>query len=186
MTFVYFIGNERRRLVKIGTSDAPGSRLITLQAGTVDELRLLALVPGDERYEAALHARFAEFRVGGEWFSLRGELADLIALLPTVDEAAKAPRQRLRQKPSLTAEQRRRIKARNAAWLAAIRDAVTAIGIGDVAEVLGVHRTDLSRAFHGMPGRPLRYEWFLAICELDPKFGATHGFTQPGSEEAER
>lgn len=114
MTFVYFIANERSHLVKIGTSTNPKLRLVQLQVGSVDELVLVAVVPGDERYEAALHKRFAEYRVIGEWFAWRGELRDLLNLIPSVDTEAAPPRIRAPRgpKPTLTG-----FAARLSGWL---------------------------------------------------------------------
>jgi hypothetical protein len=65
----YLVGAEGSPLVKIGyTSTDPKQRLKALQTGQPMELSLLWSRAGD--YEGALHIRFAEYRVRGEWFDL--------------------------------------------------------------------------------------------------------------------
>lgn len=64
----YLVGVEGSPLVKIGYSTDPQRRLKSLQTGQPMELSLLWSRAGD--YEGALHIRFAEYRVRGEWFDL--------------------------------------------------------------------------------------------------------------------
>lgn len=60
---------EDSPLTKIGqTTGTLKSRLAQLQTGQPAQLLPLLDVEGD--YEAALHARFAGYRVRGEWFDL--------------------------------------------------------------------------------------------------------------------
>lgn len=54
--------------VKIGWALDPAARIRTLQTGTPHQLRLINVVPGDRRAEAAIHAQLADDRVRGEWF----------------------------------------------------------------------------------------------------------------------
>lgn len=65
---VYFIAASARGLIKIGSAVDPAARLRTLSTGSPDRLHLLATIPGGEKRERELHARFAADRVRGEWF----------------------------------------------------------------------------------------------------------------------
>lgn len=71
---VYFIQNPTTRRVKIGTSVKVGARLRALEAQAGQSLILLGVVPGSQREEKALHARFQSARCIGEWFELTPEL----------------------------------------------------------------------------------------------------------------
>lgn len=73
---VYFA--ERGGLIKIGYSGTPSVRVAALHA------RLLASMPGDYAVERQTHARFAPFRIDGEWFSAAPELLAYIASLTDV------------------------------------------------------------------------------------------------------
>ncbi|GAA0270742.1 hypothetical protein GCM10010302_05380 [Streptomyces polychromogenes] len=65
----YLVGMEDSPLTKIGqTTGTLKSRLAQLQTGQPALLLPLLDIEGD--YEAALHTRFAEYRVRGEWFDL--------------------------------------------------------------------------------------------------------------------
>jgi hypothetical protein len=65
----YLIGMEGSPLTKIGhTTGTVKSRLSQLQTGQPTRLLPLLDVEGD--YEDALHSRFADYRVRGEWFDL--------------------------------------------------------------------------------------------------------------------
>jgi hypothetical protein len=75
---VYFIGNHKRRAIKIGTARSPLDRMKTLQTGTHDRLTMLGAIPGDASVESEWHSRFQVFRCGGEWFRPRAELIKAI------------------------------------------------------------------------------------------------------------
>ncbi|MFB7781905.1 GIY-YIG nuclease family protein [Streptomyces vinaceus] len=65
----YLVGMEGSALTKIGqTTGTLKSRLAQLQTG--QPARLLPLLDVEGDYEAALHARFSDYRVRGEWFDL--------------------------------------------------------------------------------------------------------------------
>jgi hypothetical protein len=73
---IYFISCGP--FIKIGrTHDVP-RRLATLQVGSPYPLKLLIEMDGGERVEKELHARYAAYRVGGEWFERRGALASFL------------------------------------------------------------------------------------------------------------
>jgi hypothetical protein len=72
-TYVYFIQGVTTRLVKIGMSENVGLRLVMMQQGSPDRLRLLGTVAFRDFREALhiehrLHVRFANCRAHGEWF----------------------------------------------------------------------------------------------------------------------
>ena len=71
---VYYIRFADR--VKIGTSSNPRQRLAQLRHEEV-----LAFEPGARDVEQRRHAEFADLRLGGEWFSHEGDLAEHITAL---------------------------------------------------------------------------------------------------------
>lgn len=67
--WVYFIACKETQRCKIGfTKGDVEKRLKNLQTGAAGELRLIAMQPGTPDTERALHERFAEQRLHGEWF----------------------------------------------------------------------------------------------------------------------
>lgn len=69
---VYFI--KRRSLVKIGFSVNPTSRIKTLELQAGQKVKIIGIFPGTVEDEHALHAKFKQHRVMGEWFLNEGEL----------------------------------------------------------------------------------------------------------------
>jgi hypothetical protein len=65
--FIYFIQMGEDGPVKIGTGVDPVQRMYNLQPGNPRALRLRYIVPGDYAVETALHRRFTDFRLLGEW-----------------------------------------------------------------------------------------------------------------------
>lgn len=84
---IYFIQDSGTLAIKIGytAGDSPEARRKALQTGNPSPLVLLAAAEGDTTDEAALHRRFAEARIGGEWFRPVPEL------ITTIIAAARAP-----------------------------------------------------------------------------------------------
>ena len=78
--FVYAI--ECRGHVKIGVSVNPKSRAGKVSADCPFETVLRGFVPGGYDLEHDLHERFSEYRVKGEWFLLRGDVAEWVEALP--------------------------------------------------------------------------------------------------------
>jgi hypothetical protein len=79
---IYFALAEGSGAVKIGyTGGDPRGRLASLATGCPQDLILLATEPGGLAEEAALHARFGDTRIRGEWFSLDESLAAYLAWL---------------------------------------------------------------------------------------------------------
>lgn len=78
---VYFVRSGDT--VKIGFSTNINSRLSTLQNANPDNLQILMVMPGTDQTEKFFHEMFADFRIGGEWFSLTGYLAEFVGLNPS-------------------------------------------------------------------------------------------------------
>lgn len=77
---VYFVREDAPDgRIKIGyTGGNPHVRIAALQTGNPRPLRLLVAIHGEATDEASMHARFAAFRVGGEWFAPAPELLGFI------------------------------------------------------------------------------------------------------------
>ena len=76
---VYFIQAGENGPIKIGRSTNPMKRLLSLQTGASEPLRLLATIPTvGPQLEAELHREFAHLRLYGEWFSPETDLMDFI------------------------------------------------------------------------------------------------------------
>lgn len=71
---IYFIQAGHDGPIKIGKAVDPQQRLRTLQTGTHETLRLLAVIPGDHEREAEIHRRLAAHRQRGEWFAATAEV----------------------------------------------------------------------------------------------------------------
>ena len=85
--FIYFIA-DGADAIKIGFSGAPNIRLADLQAGSSRPLRLIAVTPGTEPQEQALHKRFAHLRIHREWFRAGGDLVAYIEKIKNPKPAA--------------------------------------------------------------------------------------------------
>ena len=66
-TFIYVI-EARGGFIKIGCSERPTDRLAIIRTHSPLPTRLLAVWPGHQAAERALHDRFAAQRSHGEWF----------------------------------------------------------------------------------------------------------------------
>lgn len=80
--YVYFCKNGRRKQVKIGFGVSYKDRIANLNVASPEDLKVLAVMPGDRKAEGELHTRFRKYHIRGEWFKLEGDLADFIAALP--------------------------------------------------------------------------------------------------------
>lgn len=82
-SYVYVIGTRVDAPVKIGVSHDPTARLETIRTGgckmpegvDVGALEVLYHCEGDRQLERALHYRFRQLRVVGEWFNLHPAVA---------------------------------------------------------------------------------------------------------------
>jgi hypothetical protein len=75
--WVYIVGAEGTGMVKIGFTNQPPQRFKALRADSAVPLIVLYLDVGGVAEEKALHRRFADLRVRGEWFRFeRGSALD--------------------------------------------------------------------------------------------------------------
>lgn len=81
---IYFVEAVGMDAVKVGYSTISiPRRMAHLQSGSVSELKLLGTVPGSLRHESALHHRFQDQHLRGEWFRLSGIRDQIAAILET-------------------------------------------------------------------------------------------------------
>ncbi len=73
---VYFIYHNG--CIKIGASVNPWARLSSLQTAHHERLEMLAIMPGDQAEERALHRRFSQYHKAGEWFNDNDDLRRFI------------------------------------------------------------------------------------------------------------
>lgn len=87
---VYFLRAGESGNIKIGKTYDLNARVASLQTGSPEPLRLLAFIncrevnPTDA--EAAMHGKFQQYRLQGEWFRPADELLDFIRGLGTDSE----------------------------------------------------------------------------------------------------
>lgn len=79
--YVYFVQGVHGGAIKIGYSNNPEQRLRELQTSYPDILRILCLIPGDEKREKSYHKRFYKYRLNGEWFAPDKQILDVIEKL---------------------------------------------------------------------------------------------------------
>lgn len=75
---VYFVQAEWSKEIKIGFSTQVGSRISILRSVHFQNMTLLGWIPGGPRVEREMHAKFARWAVGGEWFTPALELLTFI------------------------------------------------------------------------------------------------------------
>lgn len=78
LRWVYFVADGAGH-VKIGHTLDVAARVRELQTCNAFELVVLSVLRGGSETEHALHQRFAEHRVRGEWFRLAPEIVEFIA-----------------------------------------------------------------------------------------------------------
>lgn len=71
---VYFIRAGEDGPVKIGTTESVQDRLKLLQVGNHLPLRVIRMMEGGRKAEAALHRKFAEHHIRAEWFHFQPEM----------------------------------------------------------------------------------------------------------------
>ncbi len=79
--FVYVLLTEDGRRCKIGYSKQPIVRMSQVQSESRTRVRMVKYFPGSMRTERSLHARFAAYSLGHEWFTYAGELKDFVDAL---------------------------------------------------------------------------------------------------------
>ncbi len=72
--FVYVASRSRDGAIKIGWTSDLVRRMRELPKGIKDAVCLLAAFPGGKPDELRLHARFAAYRIDGEWFRASKEI----------------------------------------------------------------------------------------------------------------
>ncbi len=77
--YVYFVQDEVTGLIKIGTTNHLRHRIQQLKSEGGRPVKLLGYIWGRFAKEREMHARFAAFRVQGEWFEPQPELLTFIA-----------------------------------------------------------------------------------------------------------
>lgn len=164
MSCIYFIQSGSRGPIKIGVARNVVRRCLSLQTSHHRRLRILGTMEGTANEEANLHARFAAYRIRGEWFTASKQIIDYIKTLATPWAGAQPTGSR---KPALLKCQRKKemiaVPAETAAKLREIAysnrwDLLTAIDVM-VDEYLANH--DATRS----PFRAIRS--FKALCGVD-------------------
>ena len=86
---IYVVYAESYQVVKIGYAADVDKRIRELQCGCPEPLQKLVVFPGEREEEKALHDRFSEYRVQGEWFRYEGpvvrfvwDMGSLVADIP--------------------------------------------------------------------------------------------------------
>lgn len=80
---VYMIRGGTDGPIKIGHSNNPASRLVSLQIGNWVPLVIYRVFEGDEEEERRLHLLFREFRITGEWYRFDASMAGDVGLFET-------------------------------------------------------------------------------------------------------
>jgi hypothetical protein len=89
---VYFVTCREAGAVKIGHSVDPYGRLPEIQMGCPLPLKLEATLPGAREQEGAMHWRFSEHRIHGEWFTLAAEIELVITANPAPPPPERGPK----------------------------------------------------------------------------------------------
>lgn len=114
---VYFVTAREVNAVKIGNSNDPVARLGEIQWGCPCELKLEAIIDGDQEVEFALHRRFADDRIRGEWFRITEMIEAMMAQVPTPDQPKKTRVPRAKKARPAASD----IRARHEAYVASVR-----------------------------------------------------------------
>ncbi|MFC5720365.1 GIY-YIG nuclease family protein [Streptomyces gamaensis] len=91
---VYVLGGQHPGQVKIGFTERPvADRFAEIQNMSPVTLHLLAQFKGGRDLEAALHRRFADRRIGGEWFDFSGlhPVAEIMKAVVGLDRTGLSP-----------------------------------------------------------------------------------------------
>ena len=74
--YIYAIRSQYPRLIKIGFSKSPETRLAELQTGSPQKLTLLDKWKGTLDHEHEIHRRLKPHHAHGEWFKIQSEEAE--------------------------------------------------------------------------------------------------------------
>lgn len=86
---VYFI--RAGNFIKIGKADNPQKRLQQLQTGSPLKMELVSVIPGGEKEEKKMHAKYAHLRANGEWFHYSPEMKEVTKRKSTDDIEIDSP-----------------------------------------------------------------------------------------------
>lgn len=78
MTEMVYLVEAKNGLIKIGFSNNPEGRVITINSHSAIPVRLIAYWPGSRREENSLHKRFGASRTHCEWFALTPDLSAFV------------------------------------------------------------------------------------------------------------
>jgi len=163
MLYAIQVGTEGP--VKLGTSADPLARLRALQTSHYLRLHLRAVWQGDRTDEQALHGRFADARLHGEWFTCTPELHELLrrhattlSVVPAAGSSGAKRRTRRAQAP---------------------RCPIPAGHPGVDAAPTPDHPTWREFVMLGPGERRDADKWVAALCDLAPSLTARHLLTGP-------
>jgi hypothetical protein len=116
---VYFITCRDAGAVKIGHSVDPHGRLPEVQLGCPLPLKVEAWVLGGREEEMAMHWRFSEHRIHGEWFHLCDEIELVITGNPAPAPPQRGPKGGIARRAAVSSEDKNSKKMTLADQLAA-------------------------------------------------------------------
>jgi hypothetical protein len=73
-SYIYFIGDMEKQVVKIGMSQNVERRKRAIQTYYPWELKVFHIVEGDEKKEKWFHKWFKRYRIKNEWFEIKGKV----------------------------------------------------------------------------------------------------------------
>ncbi len=79
--WVYFVRAKLSGYIKIGFTRVPNKRIGTIMTDCPEPVELIGKIAGSLADERALHARFADHRLNGEWFRPAPELIEYVEAL---------------------------------------------------------------------------------------------------------
>lgn len=157
---IYFVQAEIGGPVKVGyTGGEPAERIRDLQCGSPFKLRLLGTIEGNQAAERALHKRFAEHRLHGEWFRPCREIRELVRPRPAAVRVVDRPILPGRRMPAgrwwpLASRLVPLLNEHPARWFA-VREIRTKLGIpAERATLVGLCLSQLTR--HGWAEKGFR------------------------------
>ena len=67
---IYFIGNKKLNICKIGYSKRPYRRIDSLRKLSPFDLEIFSIIDGAPHDEKMYHSKYFDYRIKGEWFKL--------------------------------------------------------------------------------------------------------------------
>ncbi|MBX9659093.1 MAG: GIY-YIG nuclease family protein [Nitrospiraceae bacterium] len=106
--YIYVIQLGEHGPIKIGHSQNPKKRVDLLQVGAAERIYVRAITPGSVADEKALHKKYSEYRLRGEWFQPADDMLLEVLSREQVDVSAITPLHRVRR-PVLSVDEAREI-----------------------------------------------------------------------------